>query len=339
MQNSSWYSDRNLNLQVHCDNLKECIVHYSVNNGPQQNLPMPRNPQNNSEFNFAIANINSDTPVTYSFTTISQEGVGADTSVYNFGLNTVPNVPNSSSAFNEDEWIEVFRDDFDKPEINRSIWNVIESDFNGNNEEQYYKDCTSTVRVENSCLILQANKEDYKGKNYVSGKVTTENLIDFKYGRFEARIKMPNGCACWSAAWALPSISGYIWPEKHPEVDIVECIGRTLNTAAGSVNYGTTNDHRYVSRIYKFPQGTDASTQFVTYGVNIQPNKLTYYINNQIYGEINSEDISPYFDVNCPYYFILNLAVGGTLPGISADQQFYSQKMLIDWVRVLEKKF
>ena len=81
----------------------------------------------------------------------------------------------------------VWQDLFDAAELNPARWNIeVNGDGGGNSELQYYTDREENVRLGddglgNGCLILTARRENYLGKNFTSGRITSKNLIAFKH--------------------------------------------------------------------------------------------------------------------------------------------------------------
>ena len=69
----------------------------------------------------------------------------------------------------------------------------------GNNEMQYYTDRPENVVVEDGMLKITAVSESYQGAAYTSARLKTQGKFEQKYGRFEARIKLPWGQGIWPA--------------------------------------------------------------------------------------------------------------------------------------------
>lgn len=92
----------------------------------------------------------------------------------------------------------------------------------GNNELQYYTDRPENVSVENGVLKITARQESFEGSGYTSARLITKGLFQQKYGRFEARVKLPTGQGLWPAFWLLGDDSnGDIWPQIG-EIDVME---------------------------------------------------------------------------------------------------------------------
>ena len=59
----------------------------------------------------------------------------------------------------------------------------------GNNELQYYRRENATI--ENNALVITAKRENFGGMAYTSARMKTQGLKTFKFGRMEARMKLP----------------------------------------------------------------------------------------------------------------------------------------------------
>jgi len=98
----------------------------------------------------------------------------------------------------------------------------------GNNELQYYTSKRiENAHVEDGYLTIEARKENFGGREYTSARlITYQNNHSWKYGKIEARVKLPYGQGIWSAFWALGDgiFEGNSWPGCG-EIDILELIG------------------------------------------------------------------------------------------------------------------
>jgi len=121
----------------------------------------------------------------------------------------------------------IWSDEFDSTSLDPSIWSF-ETGNNGgwgNNELEYYTNRTQNCNVQNGMLNFTAVKESYSGYNYTSARILTQNKFSVKYGKIEARIKLPYGQGIWPAFWMLgDDINQVSWPGCG-EIDIMELIG------------------------------------------------------------------------------------------------------------------
>ena len=73
-------------------------------------------------------------------------------------------------------------------------------------------------------------------RDYTSARISTQDRYSFRYGRFEARLRMPVGRGIWPAFWALGiDIDRVGWPECG-EIDVVEYLGQEPTTATGTIH-------------------------------------------------------------------------------------------------------
>jgi beta-glucanase (GH16 family) len=229
----------------------------------------------------------------------------------------------------------VWSDEFSGNSLNKSNW-VCETGTGsggwGNNELEYYTDRTDNVRVEDGNLIIEAKKESYNGMNYTSGRIKTQGLQQFTYGKIEAKIKLPAGQGIWPACWMLganmPEVS---WP-KCGEIDIMEHVNNVAGIN-GTIHWDTNG--------YAYYGGVSSSidvTQYHVYSVEWNKESIKWFIDGEQYWESNIKDsINGTDEFHKPFFILLNLAVGGNWPGSpDASTQFPAQ-MCVDYVRVYQQ--
>ena len=142
----------------------------------------------------------------------------------------------------------------------------------------------------------------------------------------------------------MPTDESYYgqWP-KCGEIDIMEVLGSSTDTAYGTIHYG--EPHAEQQGTVVLDSGTFAS-DFHDYSVEWEPGEIRWYIDDELYLTVNDwftavsgEDEKPYpapFDQS--FFVQLNLAVGGTWPGNPDDTtDFDNAEFLIDYVRVYQK--
>ncbi len=121
----------------------------------------------------------------------------------------------------------------------------------GNQELQYYTDRSDNVTVQNGVLLITAREESFEGAQYTSARLLTKDLFEQKYGRFEARIRLPSGQGIWPAFWMLGAdIDQNPWPAAG-EIDIMEYRGQNPSVLIGSVHGpGYNGGECNIKRIY-----------------------------------------------------------------------------------------
>lgn len=163
---------------------------------------------------------------------------------------------------------------------------------------------------------------------YMSGLITTEKSFNQRYGYFEARIALPVGKGIWPAFWLLPQpriVNGWAQAVGQQEIDILECIGEP-----GTLYFTNFSD----SGGRKVPDNegrqffTDADlTQFHTYGLLLTSRDIVWYFDEH---EVRRR---PNLDFHMPAYMLINLAVGGTWPGMPDATTQFPARMRINWIR------
>lgn len=217
----------------------------------------------------------------------------------------------------------------------------------GNGELQYYTNRTENVNVENGVLVVTALKEDFNGASYTSARLSTKGLFEQTYGRFEARIKVPNGSGLWPAFWMLGADCGdVVWPQCG-EIDIMEYRRQEPTSVSGTVHgpgySGLTNPQGQITKSYDL--GNDRfDSGFHIFGIEWGPEYINFYVDDVLYNQITPADLEITPDngtdalgewvFNKPFYIIINLSVGGAFPGPPDSDETFPQSMLVDYVRV-----
>jgi beta-glucanase (GH16 family) len=239
----------------------------------------------------------------------------------------------------------VWADEFDGNALDTSKWEAMIGDGCsygicgwGNNELQSYK--AENLTVNNGTLKITAKKERVKGSKYTSGRMRTANMPNggqWTNGRFEARIKLPDGTGMWPAFWMLPTDPSVGWPESG-EIDILEATGQADMIAFGTIHYGQPwPDNEFTGgRILKQPDAW--SDDFHEYALEWEANEMRWYVDDILYSTKTPSDLSnpAYWTFeNNPFHFLLNMAVGGNIGG-AVDESMLPQVMEVDYVRVYD---
>jgi beta-glucanase (GH16 family) len=241
-------------------------------------------------------------------------------------------------------WKLVWSDEFDGPDIDKTKWNFeIDGKGGGNGEEEYYTDKPENAHIEDGHLLITAIKDgtDAEGRKhkFTSARMTTKGKFSWKYGRFEARIKVPTGRGVWPAFWMMPEDSVYGGWASSGELDILEEVGDKPATAFGTIHYGDKWPRNvHTGDKYTLPSGILADDWHV-YAVEWEEGVIRWYIDGNLY-ETQTKwytKAAPFpapFDQN--FYIVLNFAVGGAWPGKPSPDTPFPQSMDVDYVRVYQ---
>ena len=203
----------------------------------------------------------------------------------------------------------------------------------GNKELQYYTDHSDNVVVKDGMLKITAVSESYQGSAYTSARLKTQGKFEQKYGRFEARIKLPWGQGIWPAFWMLGSnFETVSWPQCG-EIDIMEFKGQEPTTIHGSLHGPGYSAATPITKSYELINDR-FDTGFHVFGIEWGKDYINYYVDDVLYNQITPKDADGEWVFDQPFFIILNLAVGGNYVGAPTSGTVFPQEMLVDYVRV-----
>ena len=233
-------------------------------------------------------------------------------------------------------WVPTLVQEFNGPKgqaPDPKVWGRDVGPARQNNELQTYTDGNANAFMDGEGhLVIEARKEPKEGREYTSARLKTEGLFEQRYGRFEARMKMPLGKGIWPAFWMLGAdISKVGWP-RCGEIDILENIGRDPTGV-----YGTLHGPGYSggAGLSKKTTSDTLSTEFHTYAVDWSPEKIVWTFDGKPFHTETAEGVgNKPWPFEKPQFVILNLAVGGEFPGNPDETTRFPQRFVIDYVRV-----
>ena len=234
----------------------------------------------------------------------------------------------------------VWADEFDGDALDATSWShdtFRNRDGWFNEEAQYYG--PDAVEVSDGTLKITASKADlsdkpdWGGQAYGSARLVTQGKVPVRYGRVEARIRVPCGRGLWPAFWML-SEDDQPWPARG-EIDIMEFVGHQPDRFHATIH---TKDHNHMD-------GTERGAQ-----LRLPDACDAWHVHRLDWGEDQltvSVDGEPYFThrkngsgagqwpFDKPFHILLNVAVGGTWGGREGiDEGALPATMEVDWVRV-----
>ncbi len=207
----------------------------------------------------------------------------------------------------------------------------------GNDELEFYKkENTSLV---DGKLIITAKSESFGGRNYTSSRLITKGKKSFTYGRMDIRAQLPKGQGLWPAIWMLgENIDQVSWP-KCGEIDIMEMIGGSVEdrdrTVHGTVHWDNAGSYANYGGSTKLSTGI-FNDEYHVFSILWDRQKIVWLLDGVQYHVI---DITPgnLEEFHKPFFFILNVAVGGRWPGSPDGNTVFPQQMKVDYVRVFQQ--
>jgi beta-glucanase (GH16 family) len=223
----------------------------------------------------------------------------------------------------------------------------------GNSERQYYTDKSANIATDGAGkLVITAKRISTASLDQVGTEPGTEAILDrcsecqftsariktarklgFKYGRIEARMKMPQGVGTWPAFWMLGGdlLDGSSWPECG-EVDIMEFRGDINDRTTSALHGPTTPSGSGLSSA--FLSYAPLSDDYHTYAIEWRKNAIDFIVDGRVTGTYSSADTgSRGWVFNQEFFLILNLAVGGTYAGEEIDPDMNQAEFKIDYIR------
>jgi beta-glucanase (GH16 family) len=242
----------------------------------------------------------------------------------------------------------VWHDEFNGPagaSFDRALWapDTGGKGF-GNQERQFYTTRVENVAMDgNGHLVITARAEPasssyecWYGKClYTSTRLKTKGLFAQKYGRFEARIKIPRGRGLWPAFWMLgDNIDSVGWPGSG-EIDIMENIGREPAIAHGTLHGPGYSGADGIGRADTLSSGAYAD-DFHVFAVSWRPNEIRWFVDGREYHRMTPANLpaGTKWVFDHPFFLLLNAAVGGGWPRDPDASTTFPQQMVVDYVRV-----
>jgi beta-glucanase (GH16 family) len=218
----------------------------------------------------------------------------------------------------------------------------------GNQELQYYTNSTENAYHDgNGSLVIKMIKLTpplnlncwYGPCQYTSARLITKGKFDQKYGKFEARIKIPRGQGMWGAFWMLGNDIDTVGWATCGEIDIMENIGREPTIVHGTVHGPGYSGGNGIGAPFSLPNNPVFADDFHVYSTEWSENVIRFYVDKTLYKTITPSDLpaNARWVYDHPYFLLLNFAIGGNWGGVPDNTSIFPQTMLIDYVRVYRK--
>lgn len=228
-------------------------------------------------------------------------------------------------------------DEFDGNTLNPANWTYdIGGSGWGNNELEYYTNSSNNSFVSNGFLVIEARKETYGTNNYTSARILSKDKKSFTYGRIDIRAKLPKGQGIWPALWMLGSNIGSLpWPACG-EIDIMELLGHEPQKVYGTAHWGAAGGpSTHIGGNYSL-SATNFNEKFHVFSLDWTTTKLSFLVDDQVYFTANQSQVTGAYPFDKPFFFIMNVAVGGNWPGNPDNNTVFPQRMIVDYVRVFQ---
>ncbi|MFE7505448.1 discoidin domain-containing protein [Promicromonospora sp. NPDC057488] len=260
-----------------------------------------------------------------------------------YGTGGAPTAPPAEPADPDfDDLDLVWSDEFNGPAgtaADGAKW-TIDAGLPQNNEQQVYTPSGNGFQDGQGNFVLEARREDRDGRQYTSHRMNTSNKFHAQYGRFEARVKVPEGRGLWPAFWMMGAdfLDGRPWP-YNGEIDIMEFIGQNPTQAHSTLHAPAYNGGGGYGGAYALPDGSKISDGFHTWAAEWDSEGIQFSLDGRdvFYADKDTvESTRGPWIYDHEFYLILNLAVGGDWPGPPDASTPFPSRMLVDYVRVYQ---
>jgi beta-glucanase (GH16 family) len=212
----------------------------------------------------------------------------------------------------------------------------------GNNELQDYTGSrinsyivVDPAATDGRVLALRATRNQDGG--FLSARIKTQGKFSIRFGRIEARIKLPTGRGIWPAFWMLSdTFTSAGWPACG-EIDIMEQLGQEPGEIHGTIHGPGYSAAQGPSADYHLPAGQSFRDAYHVFAIDWSPNEIVWSVDGMVYHRRGPHTIpqgTRWVFNSSPFFIILNVAVGGDWPGPPDKNTAFPQAMLIDYVRV-----
>ena len=184
-------------------------------------------------------------------------------------------------------------------------------------------------------LAIVARHDARVAGGVTSARLTTRGRVGFRYGRFEARMRVPAGVGVWPAFWMLGTdIDEVGWPACG-EIDVMEYVGVDPTAVHGTLHgpgYAGLGNGRGGRHLAECPLSDD----FHTYRVDWNPDAISWSLDGVEYLRLTPADVPGPWPFDHPFFLIVNLAIGGAWSGNQPAGLRLPATMVVDWIRVTD---
>lgn len=218
-------------------------------------------------------------------------------------------------------------------------WNIEVNGNPPNSEAQAYVKNPRNVSLNGQGqLELTALKEPSGSKQYTSGKVNSNGKFKQTYGRWEARIKLPEGTGFWPAFWMLGVNNGCGgWPGCG-EIDIMENRGREAMVSSSALHGPGYSGNTPIAKSYTLPAASKSFfSDYHLFSCEWDDQSVRFFVDTTLHYTVRKTDVQRYGNwvYNRDFYAILNLAVGGHFDGMRLPAATsFPAKVMVDYVHV-----
>ena len=129
------------------------------------------------------------------------------------------------------------------------------------------------------------------GSGYTSARILTKGKFEQKYGRFEARMKLPWDKGLWPAFWMLGSnIDDQYLGHNVVKLILWNILGNQPTTVFGTLHGPGYSGGESISKSV-FLTNDRFDNDFHIFGIEWDENYMNFYVDDVLYNQITPEDV------------------------------------------------
>jgi beta-glucanase (GH16 family) len=237
------------------------------------------------------------------------------------------------------DYILDWSDEFNGTKLNTTNW-MYNTGGNGwgNNELQNYTNREDNTYIYDGKLVIEAKSEAFGNNNYTSARLSSQGKKSFTYGRVDIRARVPIGQGIWPALWMLGSNIGSVgWP-LCGEIDIMEVIGKQPKTVFGTMHWRNSAGNTISKGGNTAVSSGTMGDVFHVFSIIWDESEIKWYLDDVQYHVVARSQVGATdYPFNKPFFFLINVAVGGNWPGKPDATTIFPQRLLVDYIRVFKK--
>jgi hypothetical protein len=221
----------------------------------------------------------------------------------------------------EGKWTLAFSDDFNGSAVDTAKWNF------RTGPRLWSEQRSANVSVRDGLLHIALKKDKAGALDYTAGGLISKEA--FRYGYYEARMKMPSGRGWHTSFWAMRNGPPSGLDDRFQEIDI--CEQDSIDHASYSVNWHNYNPHNSfgIKRI----QGPDLSAGFHIFGAEFSPRQVRFYFDGAL---VQTLDVS-HLSHHDQHIWLTSIAANlNKTP--SVDDSVLPEEALVDWVHFYRRE-
>lgn len=241
------------------------------------------------------------------------------------------------------KWTLVWNDEFNDSTLDQTKWMTGDRSCSYNSYQKEIQAISrENITVKDGCLILASKDASWKNSDepyyitgHISGQVKTGDKCAWTYGRFEIRVKLPDGEGILSSA-SLCSVDG----KPSQEILLMMMSGYDSYTIFMNNRWGTDQLRNYVEEEGLIKSNLDFSAGFHTFAIEWEPRSIWWYVDGVVLSHTNRNvpEIPLSLNLgttagNLYLYYGASKFAGRTIT-LPDMPQYY----IVDWVRVYQRR-